>query len=106
MGEAGDEEREERRGGERQRLVAREAGVGGRPEAQRQLRRRLHGRRRCGGFDRIGVVRRCRVAEGDRAVLRSGLNCYISRGGGGGTEPRGGGAVEVRSCGVGGRREG
>lgn len=51
-----DEEREERRGDERQRLVAREAVVGGCPEAQRQLRRRLHvGRRSLADYS-IGLV--------------------------------------------------
>jgi len=54
-----DEEREERRGDEGQRLVARQAVVGRRPEAQRHLRRRLHGLRfgfARGLFDRIGLL--------------------------------------------------
>jgi hypothetical protein len=66
-----DEERQERRGDERQRLVASEAVVGGRPEAQRQkLTPRksmpLYAMPRNPSFDRGGVMKwRC-VREEDR----------------------------------------
>jgi hypothetical protein len=76
---ARDEEREERRGDERQRLVAREAAVGGLPQSCRQLRGRLHRR-----SDRVWKLdprasSRCRFVVG---TWDRGMNCYIRRRGG------------------------